>query len=642
LKVAPQRTRHLAPGDKLGTYEVIRQIAVGGMAELYLARTLGIEGFEKVVVVKRILPQYLGHASFVEMFLHEARLAATLHHVNIAQVYDIGVEDGDYFFAMEYLPGQDLDHVTVAAEEQGVPLSIDAALTLVSGLSAGLHYAHERTAGDGTPMDIVHRDVSPSNVLVSYDGAVKLVDFGIAHAASRPGKTQGGLKGKICYMSPEQCRAKATLDRRSDLYSVGTILYELTAGRPPFTGETEYQILHQIVNEDAPPPSTFVPGYPVELERIVLRALARDPDRRYATALELQVDVESFAHAMQLRISPLVLARVMNTLFGEHGSGYGVDDEKTAFDEPAFGQPEQGDAPPDPSAFALTESAVGADPMAALVPSAASPAYERTESVIVPLPAAPAHGAARPSAAASPAFAVPAPPEPAKPTPYPIVSDLITATPGALVTAAGKYGGLPKSTAGRNADPTERVRLAPRRAPSPTTFVRNRPGVPVLMLAGFVLAGAAVAAVIALRPAAAPRSSAAPAPESVEPAREQMQVVPTVPPQDDVEVAQPAPTPARPLKPASANPAITKPAAAKPAPANVVTATKRTAKSAPATRASRPQGKPSLPNRALATTSKPSPPNRALATTPKPKRAAKPKETTWNADSPFMPVRPSK
>lgn len=617
-KVAPQRTRHLAPGDKLGTYEVIRQIAVGGMAEIYLARTLGLERFEKVVVVKRILPQYLGHASFVEMFLHEARLAATLHHVNIAQVYDIGVEGGDYFFAMEYVPGQDLDHITVAADEQGVPLSIDAALTLVAGLCAGLHYAHERTAGDGTPMGIVHRDVSPPNVLVSYDGAVKLVDFGIAHAASRPGKSQGGLKGKICYMSPEQCRAKGTLDRRSDLYSVGTILYELTVGRPPFTGETEYQILHQIVNEDAPPPSTFVPGYPAELERIVLRALARDPDQRYATALELQIDVERFAHAMQLRISPLVLARVMNTLFGEQGGGFGVDDEKTAFDQPAFDQPGLRAEPHDSSAFALTESAVGAEPMVTLAPaSVSSPACERTESALGSQPAmpVPAHPGA-PAAAGSSAIAVPAPPEPAKPTRYPNVSDLMTATPGALVTAAGKYGGLPTSAAGRNADPTERVRLPPRRAPSPTTFVRTRPAAPVLVLAGFVLVGAAIAAVIALRPAGAPRSSPAPAPESVEPVPEPMQVVPTPSPRDDVEVAQPASTPAR-------------PPIAQPATAKTATATKRTAKSAPATRTTRPQGKP--------------PPKKAIATTPKPERAAKqPKETTWNADSPFMPVRPSK
>src|SRR5262245_57513386 len=315
MNAAPLRTRHLGPGDKLGKYEVIRQIAIGGMAELYLARTLGIEGFEKLVVLKRILPQYGSNSSFVAMFLNEARLAATLHHPNIAQVYDIGLEEGDYFFAMEYVHGEDLDHISMASEEQGVPLSMDAALTLVAGLCAGLHYAHEKLNAEGKPLNIVHRDVSPSNVLVSYDGAVKLVDFGIARASSRPGTTQGGLKGKIAYMSPEQCRAKAQLDRRSDLYSVGAILYELTTGELPFKGETEYQILNQIVNDDAPPPSTIVPGYPPHLEKIVLKALAREPEQRYSTALQLQSDVEDFAHETRLRVSPLVLARLMGTLF---------------------------------------------------------------------------------------------------------------------------------------------------------------------------------------------------------------------------------------------------------------------------------------------------------------------------------------
>ena len=146
LKAAPQRTRQLGPGDKLGKYEVIRQIAIGGMAELYLARTSGIEGFEKLVVIKRILPQYVSNASFVNMFLNEARIAATLHHPNVAQVYDIGLEDGDYFFAMEYVHGEDLDHISIASEEQGVPISMDAALTLVAGLCAGLHYAHDKVS----------------------------------------------------------------------------------------------------------------------------------------------------------------------------------------------------------------------------------------------------------------------------------------------------------------------------------------------------------------------------------------------------------------------------------------------------------------------------------------------------------------
>ncbi|HEV7559761.1 MAG TPA: serine/threonine-protein kinase, partial [Kofleriaceae bacterium] len=308
-----QHARFLAPGDKLGKYDLIRQIAVGGMAEIYLARTVGIEGFEKLVVVKRILPQHASDPSFVTMFLNEARLAATLQHPNITQVYDIGVEDGEYFFSMEYVHGEDLGRLTRAALDNGVPLSMDAALTLITGLCAGLHYAHDKTGPDGTPLSIVHRDVSPSNVLVSYDGAVKLVDFGIARAAGA--STTGGLKGKIAYMSPEQCRGKVALDRRSDVFSVGTILYELTTGALPFTDETDYGVLNQLVNLDVPPPSKLVPSYPPALEKIVLRALARNPNERFATALELQSALEDFAHDNRLRVSPLVLARVMGSLF---------------------------------------------------------------------------------------------------------------------------------------------------------------------------------------------------------------------------------------------------------------------------------------------------------------------------------------
>lgn len=305
----------MAPGVKLGKHDLIRQIAVGGMAELYLARTVGIEGFEKLAVVKRILPQYASNASSVSMFLDEARLAATLHHPNIAQVYDIGQDPGEYFFSMEYVHGEDLGRMLRNAHESGVPISLDAALTLMTGLCAGLHHAHEKTGPDGRPLNVVHRDVSPSNMLVSYDGAVKLVDFGIARVNSTPGSTSRELKGKLSYMSPEQCRGKRALDRRSDVFSVGTILYELTTGQLPFTGDTEDTIRDHIVNTDGAPPSTLVPGYPPALEAIVMRALSREPDKRYNTTIDLQTDLEDFASESRLRMSPLVLARLMSNLF---------------------------------------------------------------------------------------------------------------------------------------------------------------------------------------------------------------------------------------------------------------------------------------------------------------------------------------
>ena len=306
--------RFLGPGDKLGKFEVIRQIAVGGMAELYLARMVGTEGFDRLVCVKRILPQYVSNPSFVTMFLNEAQLASTLHHPNIAQVYEIEQEEGEYFFAMEYVHGEDLGRLVATARESGVPISLDCALTLVSGLCGGLHHAHEKASPEGKLLGVVHRDVSPANVLVSYDGAVKLTDFGLARAGGVQ-STVSGLKGKVSYMSPEQCRGKAALDRRSDVFSVGTILYELTTGRLPFTDETEYGVLQQIVTRDAEPPSTLVPGYPPALEAIVMRALSRDLGGRFANALDLQNQLEDFAHENRLRVSPLVVARLMSTLF---------------------------------------------------------------------------------------------------------------------------------------------------------------------------------------------------------------------------------------------------------------------------------------------------------------------------------------
>ena len=313
--VTSAQRRFLGQGAKLGKYEVIRQIAVGRMAELYLARTVGMEGFEKLVCVKRILPQFSDNPNFVNLFVNEAQLAATLHHPNIAQVYDIGQEQAEFFFAMEYIHGEDLGRLVTAARDSGVAVSLDCALTVASGLCAGLHHAHEKASPEGRPFGVVHRDVSPTNVLVSYDGAVKLVDFGIARASGEPMASITGLKGKIAYMSPEQCRGKVALDRRSDVFSIGTILYELTTGRLPFVDATEYGVLQQIVNRDAEPPSRLVGGYPPALEAIVMRALSRDVERRFSTALELQNQLEDFAHDNRLRVSPLVLARLMSTLF---------------------------------------------------------------------------------------------------------------------------------------------------------------------------------------------------------------------------------------------------------------------------------------------------------------------------------------
>jgi serine/threonine protein kinase len=302
-------------GVLLGKYQLLRRIATGGMAELYLARATGIHGFEKLVVLKRILPQHAESDDFNRMFLDEARLAATLHHPNIVQVYDIG-EEGN-FFTMEYVQGQDLRKLVRAARKADRALPLEHILHIVMGIAAGLHHAHEKIGSDGRPLGIVHRDVSPSNVLITYDGGVKIVDFGIAKATTAQSATIAGtLKGKIPYMSPEQCRGES-VDRRSDIFSIGTLLWELTTGARLFTGENEFGIINRVAAGAVPLPTSVRPDYPPELEAIVMRALTADREQRYPTALDLQVDLEDFAREARLPVSSARMAKFMRELFEE-------------------------------------------------------------------------------------------------------------------------------------------------------------------------------------------------------------------------------------------------------------------------------------------------------------------------------------
>lgn len=287
------------------------------MAEIFLARAQAIHGFEKQVVLKRILPQHASSDDFIRMFLAEARLAATLHHPNIVQVYDIGEELGTYFFTMEWIQGQDLRRIVRAARKKQTPIPLAHILHIIMGMAGGLHHAHEKNGSDGRPLGIVHRDVSPSNVLVTYEGDVKVVDFGIAKAAAAQVSTIAGtLKGKIPYMSPEQCRGEA-VDRRSDIFSIGTLLWELTTGKRLFAGENEFAILNRVAKADVPPPSSIRPEYPPELEAIVMRALSVNAENRYPTAIDLQIDLEDFAREARLPVSSARMGRFMRQLFDE-------------------------------------------------------------------------------------------------------------------------------------------------------------------------------------------------------------------------------------------------------------------------------------------------------------------------------------
>jgi serine/threonine protein kinase len=304
----------IGPGSTLGAYQLISRLAVGGMAEIFLARKEGEAGFARTVVVKRILPHLALNEELVEMFLDEARLVAQLHHQNIAQVYDFGIEAGSPYFAMEWVRGRDLREVMRAASASG-GLPLEHALQIIVGVASGLHYAHEHLGPDRHAMRIVHRDVSPSNVLVTYEGGVKLVDFGVAKARTRQRDT-GMLKGKVPYMSPEQCRGEE-VDRRSDIFALGILLYETTTGTRLFRVQTEVQMLQAIVGRDAPPPSARVPGYPLALEAVVLKALRRDPAERYATAEALAQDVERVAAHTHIQLSPGALRRYMRELFAD-------------------------------------------------------------------------------------------------------------------------------------------------------------------------------------------------------------------------------------------------------------------------------------------------------------------------------------
>src|SRR4051794_37417189 len=306
----------IAPGARIGKYEVVHRIACGGMAEIYLARASGIYGFEKYVVLKRILPQYAAQEEFVRMFIKEARVAASLDHANIAHVYEIGEMGRDTLFTMEYLHGEDLRHISRDLERRGLRLPLEHALEIAIGAASGLQFAHDKRGPDGRSLGIVHRDISPANIVVTYDGGVKVVDFGIAKLATDPELSQRyALKGKLAYMSPEQLH-NLPVDRRSDVFALGIVLYEITTQVRLFKGATEVQTMKAAMEGMVPLPSTHVPGYPAALERIVLRALARSPDDRYQSARELQLDLEAFVHEERLRLSPAALADWMEKTFG--------------------------------------------------------------------------------------------------------------------------------------------------------------------------------------------------------------------------------------------------------------------------------------------------------------------------------------
>lgn len=287
------------------------------MAEIFLARSRGMANFGRYVVLKRILPERGTDERWIEMFLDEARLAAQLQHPNIAHVFDLGRLGEGYFFTMEYVHGANMREVLVRCSQRGHRLPLSTAVAVGVGAAAGLEHAHSRKDANGRPLGIVHRDVSPSNLMLSFEGAVKLVDFGVAKALSRSSVTQSGtVKGKVSYLSPEQCRGKP-VDHRSDLFALGIVLYEMVTTKRLYRRATDFETMTAIVTEQPEPPSRYNPEVSARLDAVILRALAKDPARRQQSAGELQEELEDIAHAEGLPTSNTHLRRQMRELFGD-------------------------------------------------------------------------------------------------------------------------------------------------------------------------------------------------------------------------------------------------------------------------------------------------------------------------------------
>jgi eukaryotic-like serine/threonine-protein kinase len=284
-------------GERLDRYELIAELASGGMATVYLARNTGVAGFQRLVAIKRLHPHLAREPEFIEMFLDEARLAARIHHPNVVPIQEVGQSDTGYYLVMDYVEGDTFARLLArgAQSKQRIPYAVTVRVMLDT--LAGLHAAHEMTDDAGQPLSIVHRDVSPQNILVGVDGIARITDFGVARAASRLSTTRSGqLKGKLAYMAPEQARGGG-IDRRADLFSCGIVLWEALALKRLFKGEGEAETLNRVLYEPIPPPSSVRKEVPPALDEICMRALERDVDKRYSTAMELAEHLEKAAQA---------------------------------------------------------------------------------------------------------------------------------------------------------------------------------------------------------------------------------------------------------------------------------------------------------------------------------------------------------
>lgn len=302
------------------------------MADVFLAREWGEAGFFRELAIKRLFPHLVEHEPSLRSFQLEARLMSELLHPNIPQVYELGCVDSDWFVAMEYVDGPNLADLSRMSVRMDKPIPLSVAIGIIIQIAYGLHHAHERKDRAGRSIGFVHRDLTPQNIMITRDGVAKLIDFGVAQTNAYA-EERGLVRGTYAYMAPEQVRGLA-LDRRSDVFALGILLYELTTGIRLFSGD-EVRIMTAIAEEDAPPPSYRVEGYPIELEAIVMAALARDPDQRIATAGDLALHLESFAMNARLLVGNPVVAHHLN----EVAPSERLPEEELGFVDPRISQP---------------------------------------------------------------------------------------------------------------------------------------------------------------------------------------------------------------------------------------------------------------------------------------------------------------
>jgi len=300
-----------------GRYLLLEKIAAGGMAEVFKSKSYGVAGFEKLLVIKKILPHLAANERFVSMFIKEAKIAVNLNHKNVVQVFDLGKVADDYYIAMEFVHGRDLREITRACAKKRIPLPLSIACYLLAEIAAGLDYAHRRKDLEDRPLNIIHMDISPQNVLVSFEGDVKIADFGIAHAVGGDGKMKGGvLRGKYAYMSPEMATGKP-VDQRTDIFSAGVILWELITGRRLFYEPDEVRTIENVRKCKVPMPTEINSQVPAKLEQVAMKALTTDPDARYQTAEELRADLTEVLFGFTRVVDSGDLARFLRKVFAK-------------------------------------------------------------------------------------------------------------------------------------------------------------------------------------------------------------------------------------------------------------------------------------------------------------------------------------